>query len=471
MLLGAVLVAAAAMRPSTLAQSRPPNFVLIFLDDSGWSDTSVYGQTAYQTPNIDRLAREGNRFTNFYVPQAVCSASRVALLTGSYPTRVGINGALAPTARIGISDDERLLPQMLKTRGYATGIFGKWHLGAANRFLPTRHGFDEYFGIPYSNDMTPALLMDGEKALREMTQEDRDNETTMLTERAVRFIDQHKDQPFFLYVPHSMPHVPLAVSSRFKGKTDRLYWDVMLEIDWSVGQITQALERNGLDDRTLVLFTSDNGPWLIYGTHAGSALPLREGKQTTFEGGHREPFIARWPGHIKAGTVTDTMVASFDLLPTLAKLAGADAAIPTDRVIDGRDIWPWISGARRTGEPHEVLYFYKVNGRDLEAVRAGKWKLYLPHEASHAVPGPDGTRGRVEPFKMELSLYDLDNDISETTNVVSAHPDVVDQLMRYVEAARDDLGDGLTNRTGRNLRAPGRLPDGASSLPEGWVVK
>ena len=234
--------------------------------------------------------------------------------------------------------------------------------GAAPRFLPTRHGFDEYFGIPYSNDMTPALLMDGDKALREMTQDDRDNETTMLTEHAVQFIDKHKDQPFFLYVPHSMPHVPLAVSSKFRGKTDRLYWDVMLEIDWSVGQIAEALKRNGLDDRTVFMFTSDNGPWLIYGKDAGSALPLREGKQTTFEGGHREPFIVRWPGHVKAGLVTDSMVASFDLLPTLAKLAGAGTAMPKDRIIDGRDIWPWISGARRSGDAHEAFYL-KQNQR------------------------------------------------------------------------------------------------------------
>ena len=426
-------------RSSPVAQSRPPNFVLIFLDDSGYSDTSAYGQKAYSTPNIDRLAREGNRFTNYYVPQAVCSASRAALLTGSYPTRVGINGALPPTSRIGISASERLLPEILKTRGYATAIFGKWHLGASPRFLPTRHGFDEYFGIPYSNDMTPALLMDGEKALREMTQEDRDNETTMLTEHAVSFIDRNKDKPFFLYVPHTMPHVPLAVSGKFKGKTDRTYWDVMLEIDWSVGQIAAALERNGLDDRTLLMFTSDNGPWLVYGKDAGSALPLREGKHTTFEGGHREPFIARWPGHIKPGLVTDTMVVSFDLLPTLSKLANAGAAVPRDRILDGRDIWPWISGSRRSGQAHEALYFYSSMGRGLEGVRSDKWKMYVPHRAMRVIPAPDGGRGRTEQFDMELSLYDLEHDIGETTNVVSAHPEVVRALMNYIEQAAPTL--------------------------------
>jgi arylsulfatase A-like enzyme len=464
LLIAAVAVASAS---ASRAQTRPPNFVLIFLDDSGWSDTSAYGQTRYRTPNIDRLAREGNRFTNFYVPQAVCSASRAALLTGSYPTRVSINGALLPGSRIGISAAERLLPEILKTKGYASGIFGKWHLGAAPQFLPTRRGFDEYFGIPYSNDMTPALLMEGERPLREMTQADRDNETTMLTERAVSFIERHRDTPFFLYVPHSMPHVPLAVSGKFKGQTGSLYADVMLEIDWSVGQILGALQRNGLDERTLVMFTSDNGPWLIYGNHAGSALPLREGKQTTFDGGHREPFIVRWPGHVKPNQVTDTMVVSFDLLPTLARLAGADAAVPRDRIIDGRDIWPWMSGARPGGEPHEVLYFYDAAGRGLEAVRSGRWKLHVPHTAAHAVPGADGVRGRTEPFQMELSLFDLQSDIGESRDVAAEHPDVVARLLALVERARDDLGDPLTGRRGRNVRPADTLPAGASSLPDG----
>lgn len=467
--MGAALATGSFQAPSA-AQTRPPNIVLVFLDDSGWSDTSAYGQTAYQTPNIDRLAREGNRFTNFYVPQAVCSASRAALLSGSYPTRVGISGALSPSARIGINPSETLLPEILKTRGYATAIFGKWHLGAAPQFLPTRHGFDEYFGIPYSNDMTPTPLMEGEKALREMTQEDRDNETTMLTERAVQFIDRNKDRPFFLYVPHNMPHVPLAVSSKFRGRTGRLYSDVMLEIDWSVGQIAEALKRNGLDDRTLFLFSSDNGPWLVYGTNAGSALPLREGKQTTFEGGHREPFIARWPGRIKPGLVTEAMVASFDLLPTIAGLAGARSEIPADRIIDGRDIWPWMSGDQRSGDAHEALYFYNVNGHALEAVRSGKWKLYLPHQAAHAVPNADGTRGRVEQFAMDLSLYDLQTDPSETHNVAAANAAVVARLMQYVEQAREDLGDSLTNRTGRNIRPAARLQEGASSLPDGVTL-
>jgi arylsulfatase A len=461
----AMLVPTGPTRTAASAQQRPPNFIFIFLDDSGYADTSVYGAKDWQTPNIDKLAHEGVRFTNFYVAQAVCSASRVALLTGSYSNRVGIIGALPSTSRIGISDSERLLPQILKTRGYATAIFGKWHLGSAPPFLPTRHGFDEYTGIPYSNDMNPAILVDNEKFVKELLQEDRDNLTTYLTERAVSFIDRNRDRPFFLYLPHHMPHVPLAVSSKFKGKTRGMYGDVMLELDWSVGQVMEAVKRNGLDDNTLVMFSSDNGPWLIYGDHAGSAGPLREGKQTSFEGGVREPFIARWPGHVRPGKVATARVMAFDVLPTLARLAGAE--VPGGR-IDGVDIWPWMSGQRQSGEPHEALYLYW--GRGLEGVVSGRWKLTLPHPTFHAVPKNGGERGQQEPFAMDLSLFDLDRDPAERVNVAADHEDVVGKMMKFVERARDDLGDTLTNRVGRNIRPAAALPEGASPLPDGVVV-
>lgn len=455
----------------TSGAARPPNIVFVFLDDSGYADTSIYGQREWQTPNIDRLAHEGVRFTNFHVPQSVCSASRAAFLTGSYPNRVGINGALPATSRVGISDDEVLLPQLLKRRGYATALFGKWHLGAAPQFLPTRHGFDEYAGIPYSNDMVPAVLLENEKPLRTVSQEDRDNLTTFLTEKAVAFIDRHKAQPFFLYVPHHMPHVPLAVSSKFKGKTGRLYGDVMLELDWSVGQIVDAVKRNGLDGNTLIMFASDNGPWLLYGDHAGSAGPLREGKHTSFDGGIREPFIARWPGHIRAGAVSRTLVMSFDLFPTIARLAGA--AIPRDRILDGRDIWPWLSGDRRSGAPHDAVYIYSAQrAGELNAVISGdgRWKLVLPHQSFHAVPANGGTRGRTEPVAVELSLFDMDRDVGERENVASRHPAEVKRLMAFAERAREDLGDALTNRVGRNVRPAARLPEGVSPLPDGVAV-
>ncbi len=457
----AVLTVRGSQRPD-----RPPSFVLILLDDSGYADTSVYGAKEWRTPNVQRLAREGIRFTSFYVPQPVCSASRAALLTGSYSNRVGITGALPATSRVGINPSEQLLPEILKARGYATGIFGKWHLGAAPRFLPTHHGFDEYFGIPYSNDMRPSILVEGDKAVRELTEQDRKNYTTTLTERAVSFIDRHRDQPFFLYLPHAMPHVPLWTSSGFEGKTSRTYGDVMVELDWSVGRILEAIKRNGLDDDTLVMFVSDNGPWLIYGDHAGSAGPLREGKHTTFDGGIRVPFVARWPGHIKPGTVNRTPIMSMDLLPTIAKLARAE--VPADRVIDGRDVWDWMSGRRTSGQAHDAMYFY--NGTALEAVISGQWKLTLPHRTFHALPANGGVRGKQEPFDIGLSLFDLRADPGETKDVASVHPEVVARLLVYVEQARADLGDRLTGRTGSNLRPPMELPPGASPLPDGVAV-
>lgn len=468
--IGVVVLLGVHVRASGV-QQRPPNFIFIFLDDSGYADTSVYGQREWETPNIDRLAREGARFTNFHVPQSVCSASRAAFLTGSYPNRVGINGALPATSRVGINDAEILLPQVLKGRGYATALFGKWHLGAAPQFLPTRHGFDEYAGIPYSNDMVPAVLLENEKAVRLVTQQDRDNLTTFLTEKAVDFIDRHTSQPFFLYVPHHMPHVPLAVSSKFKGRTGRLFGDVMLELDWSVGRIVDAVKRHGLDHNTLIMFASDNGPWLIYGDNAGSAGPLREGKHTSFDGGIREPFIARWTGHIRPGTVAKTLVMSFDLFPTLTRLAGA--AIPADRILDGGDIWPWISGQRRSGAPHDAVYIYSAQrAGELNAVISGdgRWKLVLPHQSFHALPANGGARGTTEPLSVELSLFDMDHDVGERRNVAAGHPAEVKRLMLFVERARADLGDTLTKRIGTNVRPAGRLADGASPLPDGVAV-
>src|SRR4051812_15208775 len=304
----------------------PPNIVLIFCDDLAYSDLGCYGNARAKTPHLDRMAREGIRFTDFYVGQPVCSASRAALMTGCYPGRVGIQGALAPKSKIALHTNEITIAELLKTRGYATAIYGKWHLGHTPEFLPTRQGFDDYFGLPYSNDMwpnhptsgtnfPPLPLIEGERVIQLMP--DQTQLTTWYTERAVNFIEKNKERPFFLYVPHNMPHVPLHVSDRHKGKSGYgLYGDVIMEIDWSVGEILAALARNGLDNNTLVIFSSDNGPWLEYGDHAGSALPLREGKMTSFEGGLREPFIVRWPNHVPAGTTSHELVTAMDFLPT-----------------------------------------------------------------------------------------------------------------------------------------------------------
>jgi arylsulfatase len=314
----------------------PPNIIIILTDDQGFQDIGPNGAVDFNTPNIDKLASEGVLLDNYYAPQAVCSASRAGLLTGCYPNRIGINNALMPKANIGIHPDETTLAEMLKEKGYATGVFGKWHLGDAKGSMPLNNGFDEYFGIKFSNDMWPnhpmqgkwfnfdsLELMENEKAIDTLT--DQSNLTTLITQKSVAFINKHKDEPFFLYVPHPQPHVPLYVSEKFKGKSKRgLYGDVIMEIDWSVGEITKALKENGLEENTLIIYTSDNGPWLSYGNHSGSALPYREGKGTAWEGGQREPFIIKYPKEIPSGKLFHTPVMGIDILPTIAHLTGAN---------------------------------------------------------------------------------------------------------------------------------------------------
>jgi arylsulfatase A-like enzyme len=451
------------------APGAKPNIVIIFTDDLGYGDVGVFGAKGFQTPNLDRLAAEGGIYRNFHVPQPVCSASRCGLLTGCYPNRLGINGALGPRSQIGLSANEMTLAELVKTRGYATGMFGKWHLGDAPQFLPTRHGFDEYFGLPYSNDMWPGHpdlvklppdsaarkrgypdlpMFDGEKVvLPKVTHEDQNQLTTWYTERAVKFIDGHKDGPFLLYVAHNMPHVPLHVSDKFRGKTQRgLYGDVIAEIDWSVGQILAALKRNGLDRNTWVIFTSDNGPWLSYGEHAGSAGPLREGKGTSWEGGTRAPCIMRWPGRIPVGTDCNDLFMTIDLFPTIAKLVGAE--LPKHK-IDGLDVWPLIARQPGAKNPHESYWFY-YEANQLQAVTSndGRWKLQLPHTYRTLAGRPGGQAGTpvaYENRKLEKAeLYDLAKDIGESTDVAAAHPDIVQRLEAEAQKARADLGDALT---------------------------
>ena len=455
-----ILIVALCATP-VFAAARPPNVVIIYADDLGYGDLGCYGSDI-ATPNLDRMAKEGVRFTSFYTAQAVCSASRAALLTGCYPNRVSILGALFPNNPNGINPSEDTLAEVLERRGYATAIFGKWHLGDREASLPPHHGFDEYLGLPYSNDMRktpkrkpdyPELpLVQGTKAIE--IEPDQSKLTTLYTERAVKFIDANKDRPFFLYVPHTMPHVPLAVSDKFKGKSKRgLYGDVIMEIDWSVGQILERLKQNGLDENTLVVFSSDNGPWLRYGDHGGSAGPLREGKGTAFEGGVRVPGIFRWPGRIPAGRECNEPAMTIDLLPTIARLA--DASLPGDRIIDGKDIWPLVAGEAGAKSPHEVLYFYW--GRELHAVRSGKWKLHLPHPYRTVDgPGAGGQDGKQPLANIDLSLFDLEADVGETKNLAADHPDVLNRLMAYAERARADLGDTLTKRAAKNVRPAGQ---------------
>jgi len=453
----------------TLGQSQPcsasakkPNFIVILTDDQGYADAGCYGAKDFETPNLDRMAAEGIRFTDFYSAAPVCTPSRAAMLTGCYPQRVGLPNVIGPGSATGLSSEEQTIAELLKTQGYATACYGKWHLGDNPKFLPLRHGFDEYFGLPYSNDMWPhnpmnpnfpdLPLIEGEKVIG--LNPDQSKLTTWYTERSVKFIEKNKDKPFFLYVSHTMPHVPLHVSDKFKGKSKQgLYGDVIMEIDWSVGQILSTLKRLGLDDNTMVIFTSDNGPWLLFGDHGGSAGPLREGKATTFDGGQRVPCIMRWPGKIPAGKVSSEMIMIMDFLPTLANLAGGQLS---SKPIDGKDIWPILSGKPGAKSPHEAFFFYLVWG--LQAVRSGKWKLHVPHQYKHfANPGKGGKPGSFIYKNIGLSLFDLEKDIGEQHNVAAEHPDVVERLLGLADKMRHDIGDDRLKIKGEGKREPGRI--------------
>lgn len=461
-----------------------PNVVLIFADDLGYSDLGCMGAQGFQTPHIDRLAEEGTRFTSFYVAQPVCTASRAALLTGCYSNRVSLSGALNHTSPVGIHPREKLLSQIFHEQGYATAAFGKWHLGHHPPFWPTRRGFDEFFGIPYSNDNGPLHpvtrgipslpLYDGDGVVE--LDPDQSQFTRRITERAVAFIEAHKQQPFFLYVPHIMPHVPIFASDSFRGTSSLgLYGDVVQELDWSVGKIVETLHVCDLDQRTLVIFCSDNGPFLSYGEHAGSATPLREGKLTTFEGGVRVPCIARWPGRVPAGRVCDELITTMDLYVILTRLAGG--ALPAAK-LDGQDLSPLLFG-QPGARGRDVFWYY--SGEELHAVRQGNWKLHLPHEYL-TVAGAPGTGGKpsnwghLQPLsieqsgirgiasrhgyrveKIDLSLYDLQHDPGETRNVAAEHPDVVQQLLKIAEEARADLGDELTGIRSTHQRPAGDI--------------
>lgn len=461
-------LAALALAASSLA-APPPNVIIVFTDDQGYADVGCFGAKGFVTPNLDRMAKEGVRFTDFHVSTAVCSASRAALLTGCYHGRVSIHGALSPAARHGLHADEMTIAEVLKQKGYATGMAGKWHLGHQTQFLPVRQGFDEYLGLPYSNDMwpyhpearkgtyPPLPLIEGDRVIdSEITPEKQRNLTTWYTERAVKFIEKNKDHPFFFYLAHSMPHVPLFVSDKGKGKSKQgLYGDVIMEIDWSVGEILKVLKRHGLDDNTLVIYTSDNGPWLSYGNHAGSAGPLREGKGTSWEGGTRVPFIARWPGRIPAGKVQDQPAMTIDLLPTLATLAGVP--LPP-RKIDGLDIWPLLACEKGARSPHPAYFTWYANN-ELQAVRSGDWKLILPHNyrtledrpgGKDGIPAKYGGRNVTQP-----ELYNVMSDRSETKNVAAQNHTVVQRLLAFAEQARAELGDSLTRRQGTGVREAG----------------
>lgn len=449
----------------------PPNIVIIYADDLGYGDLGCYGSHPSVTPRLDRLAQQGVRFTDFYSAQPVCSASRAALLTGCYPNRIGIAGALSPLQKYGLNHHEMTLAQLLKQKDYATAIFGKWHLGHHPDFLPATFGFDTYFGLPYSNDMSPMPannprpdakknfpplpLIEGMKVVA--TEPDQSQLTTWYTERAVKFIGDNQNKPFFLYVPHSMPHVPLYVSNKFAGKTGQgLYHDVLAEIDWSVGQILDTLEQYKLAERTLVIFSSDNGPWKLFGNHAGSAGPLRESKATVYEGGIRVPCIARWPGRIPENFVVKEPAIMMDWFPTIARVTGT--MLP-DHPIDGRDIWPLLTESSAKS-PHEAFFFYFHDGQ-LQAMRSGNWKLFFPHDlisTEQIELGRDGKPGTNSHRKVQTELYNLASDLGEQHNVADEHPDVVAALQKQADAAREELGDSLRKKVGTAIRPHENYP-------------
>jgi len=435
-----LLTSSAALHAADKTPPAKPNFIVINTDDLGYADIAPFGSTLNRTPNLDRMAQEGRKLTSFYAAP-VCSPSRSALMTGCYPKRVlPIPGVLFPANDIGLSPKEITVAEVLKAEGYATGIVGKWHLGDQPEFLPTNQGFDEWFGLPYSNDMGPAedgvksslgeplkakakkgqpplpLLRNG-KVVKRVLPDDQQSLVEIYTDEAVKFIASHKSAPFFLYLPHNAVHFPIYPGKKWAGKSPNgIYSDWVEEVDWSVGRVLDAVRENGLAGNTLVIFTSDNG-----GTPRAVNTPLRGNKGSTLEGGIRVCTIAWWPGKVPAGTECDAITGMFDILPTFATLAGGK--VPADRKIDGANIWPQLAGDANAKPAHETFYYYK--GFRLEAVRHGDWKLQLPGEKNPVV---------------EVKLFNLKADIGEATDVAAKNPEIVKQLQTLVANMKDDLG-------------------------------
>ena len=445
---------AAAATAAEAKAGRKPNFVVIFVDDMGYGDIEPFGSTLNNTPHLNRMAKEGMKLTSFYVACGVCSPSRAALMTGCYPIRVGLatgswHGVLFPGDKHGLNPKEVTIADMLKGAGYATGCFGKWHLGDQPQFMPNSQGFDYYYGIPYSNDMWPGLkrwdfpslpiMRNGKVAGEVKTLTDQGLLCKQFTDEAVAFIRSHKDEPFFVYLPHAFVHHPRAARPEFVAKAknpDKVTGAQIEEVDWSAGQILAVLRELKLDSNTLVIFTSDNG-----GSRGCVSKPLRGGKGSAFEGGMREPTIAWWPTRVPAGSACDEVATTLDLLPTFGALAGAK--VPNDRIIDGKDVSDLLLGKPGAKSPRETFFYYQRT--NLRAVRSGRWKLFA-----------DG------------KLYDLSADISESRNVAAKHPDVVKRLWKHLQDAREDLGDGA--KKGKNCRPIGKAKDPRTILPRKGVT-
>lgn len=407
--------------------SRKTNFIIIYCDDLGYGDLACFGATDIKTPNIDRLAGEGMKFTEFYSASPICSPSRAALMTGRIPQRMGIHGVFFPESFEGMPVEENTIADLLKTAGYTTAIVGKWHLGHMERFLPLQRGFDEYFGIPYSNDMESVVYLEGNNVVD--YHPDQRLTTKTYTEKAVDFIDRNSEKPFFLYLAHSMPHVPIYASDDFLGTSERgLYGDVIQELDWSVGEVLKKLEEENILENTLVVFSSDNGPWLVMRDHGGSAGPLREGKQYTFEGGQRVPTLAMWPAAIKAGTEYNAMGLMMDWLPTFCEIAGV--ALPGDREYDGESLLKVLTGeGERTG--NEFLYY---DGFELECYRKGDWKIKMAYK------GFAGQSWKHAVDAHPLLLINLKDDPGELNNLAGSNPEKVQEMLESMEQYKNSKG-------------------------------
>ncbi len=440
-----IFLSSCSQKPAKQEENKQPNVVIIFLDDSGYNDFSPFGDLFIETPNVKTLAEEGVSFKNFYVPQAVCSASRAALLSGCYPGRTKVFGAHGPKER-GLDPKFPIIGEVFKAAGYKTGFFGKWHIGDQEDTRPQSRGFDETCGLMYSNDMwkhhpeSPEywgrfplqFWENGKVIIEDVDSSDQQYLTKWYTEHAVDFINRHKDEPFLLYVPHSMSHVPLFCSPEFKGKSGvGLYGDVISELDWSVGKINKALKENGLDENTIVVFSSDNGPWIAYGNHAGTT-PFREAKGTTFDGGTRSATIIKYPAQLEGNKESTDALMTIDLLPTLCHLA--NVPLP-ETEIDGKNVWDLISGKPDAKNPHD--YYAFTNNNEFQAIMSGdgKWKLHLPHNyrTMSEIKGKDGLPGKYQQAHIDLSLFDMENDPYETTNVLDQHPEVAEHLLQLAE--------------------------------------
>lgn len=446
---------------------RPPNIIIVYIDDMGYGDVSPYNNKIDYTPNFQWLATNGLTLTDFYVSQPVCSASRTSLLTGCYSNRLGIHGALFPDSKIGLNPDELTIADMLKEKGYATAAYGKWHIGSRKEFLPTKQGFDEYYGIPYSNDMWyknttrsfPSLpIIQNETVVDTVIEQSWF--TQRFTEKALDFIERKKSAPFFLYLAHPMPHVPISASQKFVGKSGKgLYADVIMELDWSIGEIIKILKQDKLEENTLLIVASDNGPWLPYGNHGGVTNGLRESKGSAWEGGVRTPCLIYWKNHLKMNVKVNTPLMTIDILPTIASLINAD--LP-EKKIDGINIWSYLNMPNHFDTPERPLFIY-YNTNELQSMRWKNWKLYFPHAYNSMegiVPGNDGKRVPTKAVKLEaMELYDLSNDNGEKINLASRYPDIVSKMNAMADEMRIKLGDSLKGIKGTENREPGKAID------------